>query len=71
VVVVQQSGDLGVSQQHDVTTMATVSPIWSAQRLELFTVHRDATMTTMPSRQVQDDAVNERCHRITFLSYGH
>jgi hypothetical protein len=71
VVVIQQCCHLGVGQQRDIPAITAVTAIRAAQGLELLPVNGDTSVAAVTRRQVQHNAVNERCHRITFLLSGH
>jgi hypothetical protein len=62
VVIIQQRGDLGVSNEDDVAAMAAITAIWAAERLEFFPAHRHATVSAVASAKVNNNIVDECRH---------
>ena len=68
VVEVHQGVNLRGNLQQDVSSVAAIAAVWTAQRLKLFTVHRRASVASVAGLQVKYDAVNKTCHEVGFLA---
>jgi len=67
VVVVQQSGGLGVYAEDDVSPVAAVTAVGTAERLELFALNRDTAVAACSAGYVKYYPVYEGGH--VFLLY--
>jgi hypothetical protein len=66
VVIIKQCCDLGVSDQNQVTPVATVATVWPTEWLELLPTHRHAAASTVTGAEVQNDLVDKRGHASSF-----
>jgi len=66
---VQQGVDLRGNLQDDVSAVATVAAIGTAEGYELFAVHGSTAVATVTGLQMQNDAINELWHSFPLLSF--
>jgi len=64
---VEQGVDVGVDLEDHVTAVAAVAAVRAAERLELLTMHRGATVSTSTGTNMQHDAVDEFGHGLILL----
>lgn len=67
---IQEAVHTGIHQQDDVTTPAAVAPVGATERFELLPVDRGAAVSTVTGFGMDQDAVDETCHRATAVRRG-
>jgi hypothetical protein len=62
VVIIQQRGDLGVSNEDDVAPVPAITAVWATEWLELLPANRHATVPAVASAKVNNNIVDECRH---------
>jgi hypothetical protein len=62
VVIIQQGGDLRVSNEDDVAAVTAITAVWATEWLELLPAHRHATVSAVASAKVNNNFVDECRH---------
>lgn len=70
-VVVEQSRHTGFCDENDVAAVTAVAAVWSAERLELFAVHRHTPASAVTGGEVEHDAINECGHGLPSDHWGY
>jgi hypothetical protein len=64
VMVIKKCGDLRVGKNSNVTAVSAVSAIGASERLEFFSVYRDATVSAVTGAKVNCHLVDKRDHLV-------